>query len=358
MVQSSSLDRGSPLARVLILIVAAMTLSNGTRAWAQSKASPDSTSKSDKRDKNAGPRVSLVPRFSPGQVFRYEMEFETTTATTRSGIATDPEAPSELVITWDATVRMEILPPAPGTQGGIRLRTTYEKSTASVRSDTFDPSANATQEAYQKLEGKSVEFLLDAGGKVTSVSGLEGIVNGEKAVEAAREWIKQLDASSGAPPGGVAIGQKWVTEQPAKSLPISGMVWRTQTEYLRNEVCHPPNPEASSAPTADPAGSPEPGEMCAVILTHLSLVSPKPGHNPTPEEYQKNGVQTSGKWDGSAQSLTYVSLRSGLVVSVTQTGSENMDVTLTNGHNGSLHYAGTVLSRSQVALAEQHNTGT
>ena len=79
--------------------------------------------------------------------------------------------------------------------------------------------------------------------------------------------------------------------------------------------------------------------MCAVILTHLSLVSPKPGHNPTPEEYQKNGVQTSGKWDGSAQSLTYVSLRSGLVVSVTQTGSENMDVTLTNGHNGSLHYA-------------------
>ena len=39
---------------------------------------------------------------------------------------------------------MEILPADAGTPGGIRLRTTYEKSTASVRSDTFDPAADET----------------------------------------------------------------------------------------------------------------------------------------------------------------------------------------------------------------------
>ena len=87
-----------------------------------------------------------------------------------------------------------------------------------------------------------------------------------------------------------------------------------------------------------------------MILTHLSLVRPKPLRDPTPEEYRKNGVQTAGKWSGSAQSLTYVSLQSGLVVSVTQTGTEEMDVTLTTNRNISMHYAGTVLSRSQVAL--------
>jgi hypothetical protein len=43
-------------------------------------------------------------------------------------------------------------------------------------------------------------------------------------------------------------------------------------------------------------------------------------------------------------------LRTGLAVSITQTGSEEMDVTLTTGKNISMRYAGTILSRSQVAL--------
>lgn len=87
-----------------------------------------------------------------------------------------------------------------------------------------------------------------------------------------------------------------------------------------------------------------------MILTHLNLVRPKPVHDPTPEEYRKNGVQTAGNWNGSAQSLSYISLRTGLVVSVTQTGTEVMDVTLTTAQHESLRYAGTILSRSQVAL--------
>jgi hypothetical protein len=255
------------------------------------------------------------------------------------------------VITWDATIRLEVLPAEASAPGGVRLRTTYEKSTANVHSDTFDPAAAATQEQYQKLEGKVVEFTLDAGGKVISVSGLAEIVDGEKAVQAAREWIAQLDAGSGAPPGGVSVGQKWSSGQPATSLPVAGMIWRTESEYLRNEVCHPPNPEGASAPSsAESSASPESGETCAVILTHLNLVRPKPVRNPTPDEYRKSGVQTVGKWIGSGQSLSYISLRTGFAVSVTQTGTEEMDVTLTTAQHGSLRYAGTVLSRSQVAL--------
>jgi hypothetical protein len=296
-------------------------------------------------------RVSLSPRFSPGQKFRYEMEFETTTATSRSGFAADPQGPSSLVITWNATILMEVLPAEANAPGSIRLRTTYEKSTANVSSDTFDPAATSTQAQYQKLEGKVVEFILDANGKVISVSGLAGIVDGEQAVQAAQDWIAQLDAGAGAPTGGVAPGQKWSSEQPATSLPVAGMVWRTESEYLRDEVCHPPNPQGAPTPSeAESAANPEPAETCAVILTHLNLVRPKPIRNPTPEEYKINGVQSAGKWNGSAQSLSYVSLRTGLVVSVTQTGAEDMDVTLTTARNTSMHYAGTILSRSQVAL--------
>jgi hypothetical protein len=39
-----------------------------------------------------------------------------------------------------------------------------------------------------------------------------------------------------------------------------------------------------------------------------------------------------------------------MVVSVTQTGTEQMDVTLTSTRNTSMHYAGTISTRSQVAL--------
>jgi hypothetical protein len=286
------------------------------------------------------------------------MEFETTTATSRSGFVTDPQGPSTLVTDWNATVRMDVLPADAATPGGIRLRTTYEKSAANIQSDTFDPTAAETREQYQKLEGKVVEFTLDAAGKVKSISGLSGIIDGEKAAQSAREWIAQLSASAGAPPGGVAVGQTWSSEQPADSLPLAGLVWRSNYEYLRNEPCHPPNPGAAAAPGApDSAAKPHAaGESCAVILARLDLVRPKPVRDPTPQDFRKNGVRTAGRWSGSGQSLMYVSLASGFVVSITQTSTEEMDVTLTTGQKTSMRYAGTITSRSQVALVEDRAT--
>jgi hypothetical protein len=354
-------DSHFPDCRPLRIIIAGIFLVAMTpfhAAAAQKKAPPDSAGMREQGGKIASRRVSLSPRFSPGQVFRYEMEFETTTATTRSGLAKDPEGPSKSVITWDATIRMEVLPPAPDAPDGMRLRITYEKSTAGLRSDTFDPAAAETQEQYKNLTGKVVEFSLDADGKVKSVSGIAGVVEGSKEAQEARDWVARLDASSGAPAGGVTVGQKWTSDQAAKSLPIAGMVWRTETEYLRNEACHPPNPEVPPAPApAKLPGNPESAEMCAVLLSHLNLARPKPPRDGTPEEYRKNGVQTAGKWNGSGQSLTYVSLGSGMVVSVTQTGTQEMDVTFTTAHNTAMHYAGTILSRSQAALVADDTRG-
>jgi hypothetical protein len=129
------------------------------------------------------------------------------------------------------------------------------------------------------------------------------------------------------------------------------MIWRTDSEYLRNEACHPPNPDVpTTAGAADSGANSQPAADCAVILANLNLIRSKAVHDLTPPELRKNGVQSAGKWNGSAQSLLYVSLASGMVVSVTQTGTEQMDVTLTSNRNTSMHYAGTISSRSQVAL--------
>jgi hypothetical protein len=355
-------DRRRLLCAAIVMAMAWPAIAHPVRA--QNNVAPRKMPSSHvQKGATDSPRISLSPKFSPGQVFRYAMEFETTTATRRSGLAADPQGPSSLEVIWDATIRLEVLPPDPATigatadptsgktPGGFRLRTTYEKSTANVRSDTFDPTAAETEEQYKKLAGKVVEFTLDASGKVTSVSGLEGIVEGEKAAHASRDWISHLDAGSGAPPGGVVVGETWTSEQSADSLPIAGMAWRTDSQYLRNEPCHPANPDVpSSAATADSPTPSDTSESCAVILTHLNLIRPKSVHNQTPEEYRKNGVQTAGTWSGSAQNLVYVSLRTGAVVSVSQTGSEDMDVTLMTNQNTSLRYSGTILSRSQVEL--------
>jgi len=300
-------------------------------------------------------RFSLTPRFIPGQTFRYEMEFETTTDTRRSGVARDPQGPSSLVVDWNATVRMDILAANPDTPGGIRLRTTYEKSAATIRSDTFDPAAAATSAQYGKLQGKEIEFTLDAAGNMKSVAGIEGMVDSEKAAQSAREWIAQLSSSAGAPPGGVSVGQMWSSEQPADSLPIGGLIWRSESQYLRNESCHPVNPDVpSAASVAESAASSGVNSGahtdCAVILANLNLVRSKVSREATPPDLLKNGVQSTGKWTGTAQSLLYVSLETGMVVSVTQTGAEQMDVTLTSNHDTSMRYAGTISSRSQVAL--------
>ncbi|HLJ24052.1 MAG TPA: hypothetical protein VKT71_08090 [Candidatus Acidoferrales bacterium] len=324
-------------------------------------AKKPSTSRAPRRA--ASPRISLAPKFVPGQAFRYQMEFETTTETSRSGLASDPQGPSSLVVDWSAAVRMEVLPPDSNTPGGIRLRTTYEKSSAMVRTDTVDPAATQTTDQYKQLEGKSIEFTLDAVGNVKYVAGLEGIVDSEKASQSAHEWISQLNASAGAPPGGVTIGQSWSSEQPADSLPLAGLVWHTDSQYLRNESCHPPNPDVpnpdvpNAAPAANPpVNSPAPAD-CAVILANLSLIRSKTARDSTPPELRKNGVQSEGKWTGSAQSLVYVSLATGMVVSVTQTGTEQMDVRLTSNHSTSIRYSGTIATRSQVALVSEGAAG-
>jgi hypothetical protein len=54
---------------------------------------------------------------------------------------------------------------------------------------------------------------------------------------------------------------------------------------------------------------------------------------------------------GKGQSLTYISLATGLVVSVTQTSRQTMDVTISSiKAESSLHYKGTVETQSQLSL--------
>jgi hypothetical protein len=291
-------------------------------------------------------RIDLRPKLVPGQVRRYQVELQTITNTKSSGVVSDPQGPSRLAVTWDATIRLEVLGVAfaPGAEtnplvGPLRLRTTYEHSAAAVRSDSPDPQAENIEQNYKRLEGQVIEFTVATDGHVSDVRGLEGVIDDDQVRKAAEQWMAQVSGPAIAADG-VAVGQSWNSAQPADSMPIAGMIWRSNSTYLRNEPCRP----AESAP------SDSPGEICAVILTRQSIFPRKQLRDPTPDDYRRNGLRTSGRWSGSGESLSYISLETHAAISVTQDSAQQIDFTVTNSSGKSIRYAGTIETHSRVAL--------
>ncbi|HLW97283.1 MAG TPA: hypothetical protein VKR82_01455 [Candidatus Acidoferrales bacterium] len=314
-----------------------------------------SATKSSPAKRSGGQRLELAPTYEPGQVLRYQLETTITNQANRGGAIRDPQAPGKLTLNWSAITRMEVLSmgnDAPGKpNGGVRLRSTYEKSAATATSDTFDPEALSLEEQYRELEGKAFEFTLDAAGKVTDIKSLEGIGEKDRTADALRVWFKQISNVSGVPPGGVEVGQTWATQQPVTSAPLAGLTWEGRSTYTRNEPCQPANKAGDANFMA--------GEMCAVVLCKLTLTGLKPGHDTTPDSYRKLGLRTAGTWSGEGESLSYISLRTGRLVSVTQTSNEEMNYTVTTdaGQNR-VSYQGSVRSHSELALLSSTQSAT
>jgi hypothetical protein len=324
--------------------------------WAQS--SPKSASSSSRP---STPRIDLRPKLVPGSVLRYQVRLQTVTDTRRSGAISDPQGPSRLVVTWDATIRLEVLReavvaagsaiPKPEEVAGqsatepdpysapMRVRTTYERSVATVQSDSPDPEAEDTEQRYARLQGAVIEFTIGTDGHVSDVHGLETVLDNEQVRQAAEQWMAQVTAPALSRQG-VALGQTWNSAQPANSMPLAGMIWRSVSTYLRNEPCRP----------ADPAAAPPSQELCAVILTRQSVLPRKQVRDTTPDDYRRQGLRTSGRWSGSGESLSYVSLQTHSAVSVTQDSTQQIDFSVTNSSGNSVRFAGTIETHSRVAL--------
>jgi hypothetical protein len=278
-------------------------------------------------------RIHLTPKLVPGQSLRYQIDAQTITTSHSSGRVEDPQGPSKSEVALAATLRMEVLPAA--ANAPIRMRTTYEKSTAKATSDSFDPALAVLQERYQKLEGHSIEFSLDAHGNATNYSGLEGMFPDEKSAAAAREWFSQLTSGLQLPPEGISLGQTWnSTRTSVPGMPLLGITWRTESTYLRDAPC----------------GTAAPADTCAVVHTRLS-VTQRPLRDATPDDYRRRNLRTAGKLSSSGESTTYISLRTGWIVSVLQSSLEEMDVTITEAGGGTkLRINGRVESSTHIQL--------
>lgn len=285
-------------------------------------------------------RVRLVPRFEPGQSLRYQMDFRTLTEGSTEGPVEDPQGAGLVEVSVSVVVRFDVLGVAPAPGGSaVRLRATYEKLASTTRGDLADPRAAEASRDFARLEGRSFEFTLNPSGEVTELAGIEDIFPEQQA--AVREWLSQLSLGVAHPEPGIAPGQSWSAEAGREmSIPLRGYSWRSTATYVRNEPCR-------AAGEAAAAGE----EICAVILTRLEVVNRGAPRDPTPDDFRQLGLRTAGSVSGGGESLSLVSLATGLVVSVTQTGAEEFDITVSSADGTArARYRGRTRSHTQITL--------
>jgi hypothetical protein len=306
-------------------------------------------------------RHHLNPRFTVGQVLRYQISTRTTTTSNTTTPIVDAEGSSQLKQTLFIQLRIDVLAVQPGANGAvgtIRLRATYEKASATSETDSYDPGADSLVDQFNKLEGRAVEFTIDSDGKLSHVAGLDDLLANPVASSTVRSSMSGLSASALFPKEGIVIGQKWSNEQPLENTPLAGLVRRSESTYVRDESVSSPVAEvaATASDTNDLAAAkqspPASNTACAVIVTKFEILRRGGAHgDTTPPEYIHNGLRTSGTWTGSGQSLDSISLATGFVVRSTQTASQSMDFEIVSPATGSkIHYVGQVETQSEITL--------
>ena len=331
-------------------------------------------------------RIHLDPKWVAGQTLRYRIESRTTTTGETTTPILNPEGVTKSTETVRLMIRLDVLAAHPiytNAENSVRLRATYETSHADVDTDGFDPTASALEDAYSRIEGRSIEFTLGSDGHPTSFQGIDAIYADPSKAAPLLAWLDDLPALGGLPRNGIGLGEKWSDEHPFPNATLTGLIWRDESTYLQDEPCAPfsdhasarndagnspgtaenspaPSPPAPDTAETTPApaslapasGSASVEDTCAQILTRfeISRHGSERG-DATPPDYLKNGLRTFGSWNGSGQNLASVSRTTGFIVNATQTSTQDMDYTIKSAASGSaIHRKSHVEDQSEITL--------
>jgi len=304
-------------------------------------------------------RVKLIPKFAPGERLVYEIEIETVTAGKTVSPIMNTEGATQSSLNIGMRARLDVLSVDPEPAGeSVEFRITWVDSHADATSDALDPTRTDPASSFNKLQGHSVEFTLGANGGLSGFKGLEDVVPGGIPPAESVAWIASLTAAGQFPPGGLEPGQKWQAERPINGAPLAGLYWQTQSIYDHNEPCAPVGQDESSSAGKAAKAAPDPGATreCAVILSQLTIARHGRSSDQTPEDYVRNGLRTSGTWTGEGEEMGSIAIENGLLMSATETSTQNMDYEITSASSGSTVYY-TAKSQTQTGitlLADSH----
>ena len=295
-------------------------------------------------------RLNLFPKLHAGQSIAYLIRFRNDKEVkTRSNVAA-PMAPNGLQLDAHGLLLIDVLGVQPdGGRAVIHARSRFQALDSGVwLKHPGEKEPNWTSERVS-VDDKSVEFTILADGQLKDVTGLDALVTDQQ--QAWQEWVTQFAIATVFPLEGVKLGEKWKREDAEKSpSPIAGLQWMKEAEYVKDEPCQ----SRRVTITGETLPSDQPAETCAVILTRAFLKQKSSAKDATPEDYKIRNLHTTGTAKGTNEVITYISLKTGLVIRATEEADQFMDVTvaLADGSN-SVHYNVDAKSHSEVLLVSE-----
>ncbi len=94
-------------------------------------------------------------------------------------------------------------------------------------------------------------------------------------------------------------------------------------------------------------------QTCAVILTRAVLKQKSSPKDTTPGDFKLHGLRTTGTANGTNETISYISLQSGLIVRVTEDAKQFMDVVIAKADGSNqVHYNVDANSHTSILLVD------
>jgi hypothetical protein len=292
-------------------------------------------------------RATLFPRLHAGQTLTYFVQYRTKKNVKTESRVVTPTGPQDAETDAQWLLRVDILHVHPqGERAAIHARSRFQSvASAMAQNNAVAQHASASSPA-QSLEAKSVDFTVLPDGRVDAVRGLADLFPDQRLVW--QVWLRQFAIAGVFPRGGVRPGQSWKsTELEHAPSPIVRLEWEKQATYVRDEPCAAI--QFSETGIASPKNSAT--ESCAVVLTNAILKQKSSPKDTTPGDFRLHDLRTTGNATGKNETISYISLRSGLIVRVTEDAQQFMDVLVakTDASN-QIHYNVEATGHTEVLL--------
>src|SRR6266850_1688372 len=295
-------------------------------------------------------RVKLIPELHAGQTITYLIRYRSDKNVKTESNVVAPMAPNAAQLDAHGLLQIEVLDvQQDGGKNAIHARSQFRTLDSGVW--VKKPGDKEPHWQIQKVdpEGKQIEFTISPDGSVEKMNGLDSLFPEQQ--QAWQQWVARFATAWTLPQNGVKLGEKWKSEQPESGgAPIAGLYWARESTYVRNENCHAQQLSISGE-LSPSSGAPE---TCAVLLTTATLKQNSSPKDATPEAFKLHELKTRGTAKGANEIITYISLKTGLVVRATEEAHQSMDVTVAKADESNhVHYNVDAKSHSEVLLVTE-----
>jgi hypothetical protein len=295
-------------------------------------------------------RVLLLPKLQPGQAITYLIRFQSDKTIKTESKVVAPMAPNAAQIDVHGLLRVEVLDVQEiGGKAVLHARAHFLTLDTGVW--VKRPGDKKPDWEKQRVDpnGKSIEFTISSDGSVHSVKGLDSLFPDQQ--QTWQQWVARFALAWTLPAVGMKPGEKWKSEQTEQAgAPIAGLHWAHESQYVRDEPCQ----ASQLSITGDVSPSSGPPDTCAVLLTTAKLKQNSSSKDATPEDFKLHELRTRGTAKGTNEIITYISLKTGLVVRATEETTQFMDVVVAQADGSNrVHYNVDAKSHSEVLLVTE-----